>query len=76
MKNFHPIPMYLFHPLEGKKIGEYILKFFLVQTSVKFTLKKVRETFPEFFQGEKEILWGGITIFHYTFDLTYTSSIF
>jgi hypothetical protein len=56
--------MFLFHALEGKKkFAKHIQKLFLVQTLVKFTLKEIRKTFPELFQGEKEILRDGMTIF-------------
>jgi hypothetical protein len=64
MEKFSSHPHGFFHPLEGKKKFEkHVSKFILVQTSIKFTLKKVRKTFPELFQGEKEILRGRMRIF-------------
>jgi hypothetical protein len=55
---------WFFSPLRRqKKFGKHVSKFFLVQTSIKFTLKKVRKIFPEFFQGGNFFLRGGMRSF-------------
>jgi hypothetical protein len=65
-ENFSSHPSsFFFAPYKEKKIQ----KTHIVQISVKFTLKKVRETFPELFRDEKEILRGGMKIFRILFML-------
>jgi hypothetical protein len=74
MKNSHPTLYVSFSPLQGKKNSENTYRnSFLVQISIKFTLKKIRETFPELFRDEKEFLRGGMRIFLNSYLSNYLS---
>jgi hypothetical protein len=61
MKNSHLTTHVSFSPpLEGKQILVFL---------AKFTQKKVRKTFSEFFLDEKEIFGDGVRIFLFSFDV-------